>query len=98
MLSTTAALEFNNTIKEDVVPVTKTPLNETDIPNIIVNSRLSAPDETPIKPLVIGLGVGVAIGLVIVVVGSYLWIKRRRRKEEECDEMRPITGTGSQEW
>lgn len=96
--STTELMDFNNTINEDIVPATKAPQNDTDIPNVIVASRQSVPDETPIKPLVIGLGVGVAIGLVILIVGSYLWVRRRRRKEEECDEMRPITGTGSQEW
>lgn len=91
-------MDFNNTIKEDIVPATKPPQNDTDIPNVIVASQQSVPDDTPIKPLVIGLGVGVAIGLVILIVGSYLWVRRRRRKEEECDEMTPITGTGSQEW
>lgn len=96
--STTESMDFNNTINEDIVPATKAPQNDTDIPNVIVASRQSVPDDTPIKPLVIGLGVGVAIGLVILIVGSYLWVRRRRRKEEECDEMRPITGTGSQEW
>ncbi|XP_052688205.1 mucin-5AC-like [Crassostrea angulata] len=96
--STTKSMYFNNTIKEDIAPATKPSQNDTDIPNVIVASQQSVPDDTPIKPLVIGLGVGVAIGLVILIVGSYLWVRRRRRKEEECDEMTPITGTGSQEW
>ncbi|XP_061177572.1 mucin-5AC-like [Saccostrea echinata] len=89
---------YNNTINEDVHFVTTHSTNDTDIPNIIVVGRQSASDDPPVRTLLIGLAAGVAVGLVIVVVGCYLWIRRKRRKELECDEMMPITKTGSQEW
>ncbi|XP_062568590.1 mucin-5AC-like isoform X2 [Saccostrea cucullata] len=89
---------YNNTINEDVYVITTLSTNDTDIPNIIVVGRQSASDDPPVRTLLIGLAAGVAVGLVIVVVGCYLWIRRKRRKDLECDEMMPITGTGSQEW
>jgi hypothetical protein len=92
-LTTQQNLNSSGTLNE--VVITTRSMN-TGIPNVIASQAPSG--DTPVRPLMIGLGVGVAIGLVIVIVGSYHWVKRRRRKNRECDEMMPITETGSQEW
>ncbi|XP_063400689.1 zonadhesin-like isoform X2 [Mytilus trossulus] len=47
-------------------------------------------DNTPIKPLMIGIGVGIAIGLIIVIGVIYTYLKKRRKDDIFEDEMEPI--------
>ncbi|CAC5369622.1 unnamed protein product [Mytilus coruscus] len=47
-------------------------------------------DNTPIKPLMIGIGVGIAIGLIIVIGVIYTYLKKRRKDDVFEDEMEPI--------
>jgi subtilase family serine protease len=47
-------------------------------------------ENTPIKPLMIGVGVGVAIGLIIVFGAIYIYLKKRRKDDAFEDEMEPI--------
>lgn len=47
-------------------------------------------ENTPLKPLMIGVGVGVAIGLIIVFGAIYIYLKKRRKDDIFEDEMEPI--------
>ncbi|KAK3591925.1 hypothetical protein CHS0354_005145 [Potamilus streckersoni] len=89
LLTTNFSTSFDVTEKVTYFVFSTTP-RDTGKP-FVAQQRKEAED-TPIKPLLIGLGVGLFAGLVVIAIVAWVCVKKRERKKYERygEELEPI--------